>query len=221
MTGQLVVLAKSPSPGRVKTRLLPAYTAVEASDLALAALRDTLDAAASAAPARVVLALDGAPGTWLPAGVTVLPQRGRSLDERIEHALADALHGPDGRPGPVLLVGMDTPQVTALLLQDALDRLSRADVDAVLGRSEDGGFWALGLHDGQPGVVVGVAMSTERTGADQQARLQGAGLRVEVLASLRDVDTAEDAWAVAALAPGTRFARLVTALGDRRAAGAA
>lgn len=72
---QLVVIAKSPVPGAVKTRLTPPYTAQEAAALAEAALRDTLSAVAAAPAARRVLALLGEPGPWLPAGCDVVAQR--------------------------------------------------------------------------------------------------------------------------------------------------
>ncbi|WP_262391422.1 hypothetical protein [Nocardiopsis sp. CNR-923] len=80
--------------------------------------------------------------------------------------------------------------------------------------TEDGGFWALGLAEPDPALLLGVPMSTDRTGRVQRARLTDAGLRVGDLPLLTDVDTAADAARVARQAPRSRFARTVRALAD-------
>ncbi|MFE4548284.1 DUF2064 domain-containing protein [Streptomyces sp. NPDC056785] len=190
----LLVIAKEPRPGRVKTRLTPPFTPRQAAALAEAALVDTLLAVAAAPVRRRVLVLDGTPGPWLPPGIEVVPQSAGGLDERLAAAFADCT-------GPALLIGMDTPQVTPDLL--AVDF---SDCDAYFGPAEDGGFWALGLAVPDPDLVRGVPMSTATTGAAQRARLTAAGLRVRDLPCLRDVDTAEDAGVVAAAVPDGRFA---------------
>ncbi|MBR8639244.1 DUF2064 domain-containing protein [Streptomyces tuirus] len=190
----LLVIAKEPLPGRVKTRLTPPFTPQQAASLAEASLADTLDVVAATPATRRVLVLDGEPGPWLPAGFDVVRQCAGGLDER----LADAFARCDG---PALLIGMDTPQVTPELL-----RTDYAECEAYFGPAEDGGFWALGLADPDPALLRGVPMSTAVTGAVQRERLVAAGLRVRDLPRLRDVDTAADAHAVAALAPHGRFA---------------
>ncbi|NBE54268.1 TIGR04282 family arsenosugar biosynthesis glycosyltransferase [Streptomyces boluensis] len=190
----LLVIAKEPLPGRVKTRLTPPYTPRQAARLAEAALADTLDAVAATPADRRVLVLDGRPGPWLPPGFEVVPQCGGGLDARLADAFA-------GCSGPTLLIGMDTPQVTPELLT-----FEPAGCDAVFGPAADGGFWALGLAEPDPELLRGVPMSTAVTGAVQRARLVAAGLRVRDLPRLRDVDTAADAAAVAALVPHGRFA---------------
>ncbi|HZB50041.1 MAG TPA: DUF2064 domain-containing protein, partial [Mycobacteriales bacterium] len=125
-------------------------------------------------------------------------------------------------PGPVLQLGMDTPQVTPRLLGACLSAL-HPGVDAVLGPAEDGGWWVLGLHDpGHARLLAGVPMSTPDTGRLTARALRGAGLRVGTLPALRDVDTWPDAVAVAGLAPHGRFAAAVARVaGSLRAAGAA
>ncbi|RFU82622.1 DUF2064 domain-containing protein [Streptomyces triticagri] len=201
----LLVIAKEPRPGRVKTRLTPPYTPRQAAELAEAALTDTLRTVAATPADRRVLALDGAPGPWLPPGFDVVPQCSGGLDAR----LADAFAGCEG---PTLLIGMDTPQVTPELLDVDFE-----GCDAWFGPALDGGFWALGLLAPDPELLRGVAMSTPVTGAAQRARLVAAGLRVRDLPLLRDVDTAEDAAAVATLAPGGLFAaRLAECAAVRR-----
>ncbi|WP_306322750.1 MULTISPECIES: DUF2064 domain-containing protein [unclassified Streptomyces] len=190
----LLVIAKEPRPGRVKTRLTPPFTPQDAAGLAEAALADTLDAVAATPAARRVLVLDGAPGPWLPPGFEVVPQCAGGLDERLAAAFAAC-------SGPALLIGMDTPQVRPDLLT-----VDFADCDAWFGPALDGGFWALGLAAPDPELLRGVPMSTAHTGAAQRARLVEAGLRVRELPPLRDVDTAADAAIVAAQAPHGRFA---------------
>lgn len=189
MSGALVVLAKAPVPGRVKTRLSPPCTPQEAARLAAAALADTLRAVAAAPATRRVCVLDGAPGDWLPPGFDVLPQRGDGLDERLAAAFADV-------GGPALLVGMDTPQVTPALLRSGLARLDRHD--GVLGLAPDGGYWAIGLRRADDALFHGVPMSRATTGAAQLARMRDQGLHVRLLPPLRDVDTMADARAAAA-----------------------
>ncbi len=199
----LLVLAKAPVAGRVKTRLCPPYTAEQAAQLAEAALRDTLAAVAATPAAARTVVLDGPPGDWLPGGFAVLRQRGDGLDERLAAAYDDAWAVT---AAPLLLVGMDTPQLTPGLLADAAAQLLADRNDAVLGLAGDGGWWALGLRRPDASLLLGVPMSTEGTGAAQRARLAGAGLSVTLLPVLIDVDDADDADAVARLCPGSRFA---------------
>lgn len=197
----LLVIAKEPVPGRVKSRLTPPYTPAQAAALAEAALADTLDTVAATPAARRVLALAGRPGPWLPGGFEVIPQRGAGLDERLAHAFADA-------GGPAVLIGMDTPQATPGMLAGAARALQ--DADAVFGPADDGGWWLLGLRRPDPALLLGVPTSRPDTGARQLDRLRG--LRVRTLPTLTDVDTAADAACVAARAPGTRFAAALRAV---------
>lgn len=205
---QLLVIAKEPVPGKVKTRLSPPCTPREAAALAGAALEDTLRTVARVPVARRVIALDGAPGTWLPAGFTVVPQRGDGLDERLAAAFDDAYRLS---PTPIVLIGMDTPQVSAGLLAGAVSLLGAHD--AVFGPATDGGFWLLGLRAPDPGLLLGVPMSEPTTGEIQLNRLTEARMSVACLPSLTDVDTVEDAVEVAALAPRSRFAAALAATG--------
>jgi glycosyltransferase A (GT-A) superfamily protein (DUF2064 family) len=193
-TATLLVIAKQPVPGRVKTRLVPPCTYEQAAALAGAALADTLHTVLTVPARRRVLVLDGQPGPWLPPGFDIVPQCGGPLDERLAAAFAAV-------EGPALLIGMDTPQVTSSLLT-----VDWAGTDAVFGPADDGGFWALGLRTPDPALLRGVPMSTPDTGAVQRERLVAAGLRVAGLPRLRDVDTAADAVAVARSAPRSRFA---------------
>jgi glycosyltransferase A (GT-A) superfamily protein (DUF2064 family) len=209
----VLVMAKSPVAGRVKTRLCPPCTPQEAADIAEAALADTLEAVAGCGASRRIVALAGDPGPWLPPGFAVIPQRGAGLAARLANAWADA-------GGPGIQIGMDTPQVTGGDLDDLLALV--APGQSVLGRACDGGWWVIGLPpmDQQidpAAVFTGIPMSTPVTGERQETRLRALGLTVHPAPVRRDIDTAEDLAAVAAEAPRTRTAMLAAALGvDRR-----
>lgn len=214
----IIVIAKAPVPGQVKTRLTPPFSPQEAALLAQAALADTLDVVAATPVARRVLALSApepdSARSWLPSGFEVIPQRGDGLDERLAAAFADTYAG--GTAMPMVLIGMDTPQVTPGLLADAATPLAFGEADAVLGPAADGGFWLLGLRSPNWSLLHGVPMSRSDTGQVQLARLQSAGLRVALMPELTDVDYAEDAMRVAADIPGSRFATVVAQTGLAR-----
>lgn len=198
MIDTLIVLAKQPLPGRVKTRLTPTLTPEQAADIAAASLTDTLDAVAAATSRNKVLAFDGDPSGWLRPGWIHARQVDGELDRRIVGAF-----GSTG-PGPALLVGMDTPQLSAALLA----QFDPSRYDACLGPATDGGYWAIGFRDPHvaSSAILGIPMSSETTYAMQLQRLRELGLHTQLLGELRDVDTIDDAWAVAALAQGTTFA---------------
>ncbi|MFG1847496.1 TIGR04282 family arsenosugar biosynthesis glycosyltransferase [Micromonospora carbonacea] len=214
---QVLVLAKTPEPGRVKTRLCPPCTPEQAARIAAAALADTLGTVATATAGTRILVVDGAHPA--PAGWERLAQRGGPLADRLANAFADTravdpVADRRGAAAAALLIGMDTPQLTAAHLDAAVGLLGTADgPDAVLGPADDGGWWALGLR--QPGhaeALRAIPTSTAHTGRLTLAALRRRGLRVHLLPRLRDVDTAADAHAVAALCPPhSRFALAVAA----------
>jgi len=202
----VVVMAKSPIPGRVKTRLRPHFTDIEAAALAAAALTDSL-AAASAVTGRVVVALDRCGTSETPqelADVEVIEQSGTGLGERLDNALATVW---ERDAGPLLVIGMDTPQITAELLVGIVELAVRDD-DAAIGLATDGGFWALAFGGSPKPVLGSVPMSQSDTGQRAVAALRAAGLTVHIGEELEDVDDADAAARVAAVAPLTRFARL-------------
>lgn len=197
MNGTVIVIAKEPVAGRVKTRLQTEFTAREAAALARASLMDTLSAV-RATGARLVISLEGSAGSWLPGDFEIVKQRGDGLDERIAAAFEDAYDGT-----PMLLVGMDTPQLDPELLSFEWN-----GCDAVLGLTEDGGFWCLGLRTPDARALLGVPMSTDHTGRDQLRQLRRLGLQVGMLPTLRDMDTPRDAAYLAAEFPELRVSRL-------------
>lgn len=204
----LIVLAKEPVAGRVKTRLVPPLTYAAAAELAGAALSDTL-AVVDRVPARErILAFDGDVTEWLPNGWRSVAQPGGGLDVRLGAAFEAA--GAD----PAVLVGMDTPQ----LRRTDLVSFDPSRYDACFGPAADGGYWAIGFADARnaAAAIRGVPMSSAHTGAVQLRRLREQGMRVQILDTLVDVDTVDTAVAVAELAPHTAFATAL-ALVDRAA----
>jgi glycosyltransferase A (GT-A) superfamily protein (DUF2064 family) len=202
---QIVVVAKEPVPGRVKTRLCPPCTPEQAAMLAAAALEDTLAIAGAAPMSRRVLLLHG--DYRPPSGWEVVAQRGDGLGARLANGFADtAVAGM-----ATLLIGMDTPQVTADLLCEVADGLTTAD--AVLCAAEDGGWWALALREACAAAVLQwVPMSRPDTGKLTFEALTGEGLRVDWGPVVRDVDTVGDLPEVAAMCRGGKFAAAVSAL---------
>lgn len=195
----LVVIAKNPLPGKVKTRLIGSFDVEQAALLAAAALADTL-AVLTEVPCRErVLLFDGDSSAWLPEGWRLLVQEPGGLDVRLVAGF-EQLSG-----GPALLVGMDTPQLRPDQLGFDYD-----NHDACLGMAADGGYWALGLRDPRQArsVILGVPMSTGLTGAVQHQRLLASGMKVQRLDVLVDVDTESSAHAVATGHPETGFARV-------------
>jgi rSAM/selenodomain-associated transferase 1 len=195
----LLVIAKAPLPGRAKTRLSPPCSPVQAAALAEAALLDTLEVVARTPADRKVLVFDGDGQRWRAPGFELISQRGNGLAERLAAAFDDVR-------APALLVGMDTPQLTPEILLEGIAALSRPGVDAVLGPAIDGGYWSVGLKRPVRGVFDGVPMSVPRTCRSQRGRMRELGLRLREQRTMRDVDTIDDARAVAAEAPGSRFA---------------
>ncbi len=192
----LIVLAKAPLPGRVKTRLTPPLTGEQAAGVAAAALADTFAAArASTASSATVAVFDGEPSPWVPTDVVTMAQTDGGLDRRLAAAF-NSVHAAHGEA--MVLIAMDTPQVTAALLDDAMQSLAAPGVDAVFGPADDGGYWLIGLRPlradepNYDALFHDVPMSTKDTGEAQRARLLSLGWAVRDITSLRDIDTVDD-----------------------------
>ncbi|MFD0327748.1 DUF2064 domain-containing protein [Streptacidiphilus monticola] len=182
---------------------MPPCTPEQAAWLAEAALADTLATLGQVPAGRRLLVLDGEPGPWLPPGWEVAPQATGGLDARLTAAFGHA-----DPAAPALLVGMDTPQLSARLLAEALSPAARPGADVWFGPAADGGFWALGLARPSAAtagrLLLGVPMSMSDTG--RQVLCRAAGLTVRELPVLTDVDDWAAAREVAAERPDGGFA---------------
>lgn len=203
-----LVVAKAPVPGLAKTRLARTLGDDAAADIAAASLLDTLDALSAADFDSRTVALTGdldkaSRGDELRAALasyTVCEQRGDSFTERLIHAHNDA------GDGPIFQIGMDTPQITAELLNYSARALLGQGM-STLGMAEDGGWWALGVPDPSLAQALrDVPMSMSDTGAETLRALRSLGATVQLLPVLRDVDHEADLLPVAAECPsGSRF----------------
>jgi glycosyltransferase A (GT-A) superfamily protein (DUF2064 family) len=197
----VAVIAKECVPGRVKTRLSPPLTSERAAALAQLSLSRTLDTVRLLPARDRLLVMGGTPGERDAEGFTVVPQAAGDLDERLA-AICDAV------TGPLLIIGMDTPQFSPNHVAPLIDDWSSPAPfhEAWMGPATDGGFWALALRRPDGTLIRGVPMSTDTTGVEQLARLAAAGLTVGILPELRDMDHFSDALQIATEIPGSGFA---------------
>jgi rSAM/selenodomain-associated transferase 1 len=192
--GVLIVFARRPEPGRVKTRLSPPLLPEQAAELYAAMLADVLEASADMARR---FDLDA----WLavtppeacdelarsaPAGFRTVAQRGADLGKRMENAVADAF--ADGS-SPVLVRGSDSPALGAGSVGAALDALAANDL--VLLPDRDGGYGLVGLRAPADGLLAHPT-STPSVLAETVARAQALSLRVHLLEPGFDIDTVDD-----------------------------
>lgn len=190
--GVVVVFAKQPVPGRVKTRLCPPFTPEQAAGFYAAMLADVLDATLAACGAlglEAVLAVhppEALGALPAPAGLRREAQRGADLGARMEHAMRRELGA--GR-GPVLLRGSDSPTLGQETLAAALAALAHTDL--VLCPDRDGGYGLVGLARPAPG-LFSHPMSTASVLADTLARARASGLEYTLLPAGFDLDTADD-----------------------------
>jgi hypothetical protein len=184
----LCLFAKPPRPGRSKTRLAAALGETGAARLADAFVRDAWVKIAAIAWARPVLATtDARDPVWRALGCTdVWPQGAGDLGRRMERVLRRAL---ESHPSAIA-VGTDVPALPRSRFDCARDAL--ASHDAVLGPSEDGGFYLIGLRRCPSGLLSGIAWSTGEARAQTIDRLHSAGLTVALLSCGFDVDRPAD-----------------------------
>lgn len=194
MKGALIVFARQPAPGCVKTRLCPPFTEEQAADFYAALLDDVLEASAQAAialrlEATVRVTPESAGGAFsarAPASMSVRAQRGANLSARMEHAAARAFAAGFA---PVLLRGSDSPALGTETLRAALRALEECDV--VFCPDLDGGYNLVGMAKPAPG-IFDHPMSTASVLADTCARVRARGLTVALLPAGFDIDRAAD-----------------------------
>ncbi len=186
-------MAKAPQAGRVKTRLCPPLSPEEAAALHRAFLLDTIERIRMVAG--VVPALAYAPADaralfeTLAPGFLLVPQRGADLGER----MADTIRQLRERGfEAVLLLGADTPSLPAAFLRQAVDAVASPEADLVLGPSEDGGYYLIGLRGRHPELFDGVPWITPEVFAETVRRAEAQGLRTVRLPAWFDVDTPAD-----------------------------
>jgi rSAM/selenodomain-associated transferase 1 len=193
MNPAVIVMAKRPTPGATKTRLMPALTAEQAAALYECFLRDTLELACAVHGATRVVAYPPGDGvryfSELARGFMLVPQIGATLSERLAHVFDHCLAAGFS---PVAAIGSDSPTLPAAYVRRGLALLAAGSADLVLGPCEDGGYYLIGLSRACPRLLLGVQMSTSHVLADTLALAAEDGLRAALLPPWYDVDTAAD-----------------------------
>ncbi|RME76519.1 MAG: glycosyltransferase [Chloroflexi bacterium] len=189
-TAILLTIAKRPAAGRTKTRLSPPLTPEQAAQLYECLLRDTLLLLRRLTGVRrgIVYTPPSARGYFaqLAPDFDLLPQQGDTLGHRLDNALTHYLtHGYR----QVAIMNSDGPTLPLACLQEAFDALARG-ADVVLGPSDDGGYYLIGLTRPAPRLLREVQMSTPTVLADTLALAAAEGLRVHLLPPWYDVDDA-------------------------------
>jgi rSAM/selenodomain-associated transferase 1 len=193
----LTVMAKAPRAGRVKTRLSPPLTAVQAAELNVCFLRDTLESLAGVVGAEGQRAAGlisytpvGEEGLFeglAPQGFALVAQREGDFGQRLLGTAEDVLACGFGS---VCLIDSDSPTVPAAAYEKAVRALAREGERVVLGPAQDGGYYLIGMKRAEPRVFERIAWSTESVYAQTCARAWGAGLEVVELPLWYDVDEA-------------------------------
>lgn len=196
MSSALVIFAKAPIVGQVKTRLCPPLSLAEAAELYHCFLLDTVTRAISLPQAQVYLAFTPPDGegeallrALLPYPLHYMPQRGDSLGEREANVFTDVLQAGFSR---VVLIGGDIPTLPRAHLQEAFSLLADAQHDVVLGPSTDGGYYLIGARACHPELFENITWSTSAVLAETRAQARRAGLRVVQVPAWYDVDSEED-----------------------------
>jgi rSAM/selenodomain-associated transferase 1 len=222
MSGRLIVIAaKSPQAGRVKTRLVGGdVTPAMAAAFASAFLTDTVRiAGAPVLDAELLLALDGA-AEYLPRDVRRvrrIRQRGNSLGERLVHIFGEAFAAGHSL---VCVLGSDTPHLPVAFVQEAFGRLGR-DADAVFAPADDGGYCLVALGKPLPELFAGIPWSSNGVLEETLKAATAAGIKTALLPGWYDVDSAGDLRRLHTdLRRGTVAAPATAALLDARTAGA-
>jgi uncharacterized protein len=188
----LAVMTKAPRAGQVKTRLVPALGPEEAAQLNVCFLRDTAAAIAKACGTTArgigVYTPIGAEAAYidiLPHEFDLLPQRGDGFGERLAFAMDDLFRcGFDS----VCLIDSDSPTVSADVYAEAVEMLSKAGDRLVLGPSDDGGYYLIGLKQNHSHVFERIDWSTERVLGQTKKRARELSLEVNLLPTGYDVD---------------------------------
>jgi len=189
----LAVMAKAPKAGHVKTRLSPPFDSHQAAALNIAFLRDTiacLKEVEAAAEAAAVISYTpvGEEANFagiVPDDVPLVPQRGEGFGARLQHTTED-LFAAGFRA--VCLIDSDSPTVPRGAYLEAVERLLTYEDCAVLGPSDDGGYYLVGVNASHPRLFEDIAWSTAIVAEQTLQRAQEIDLPMYSLPTWFDVD---------------------------------
>jgi rSAM/selenodomain-associated transferase 1 len=190
----LVIFAKQPVPGKVKTRLVPPLTFAQAAELYCRMLDDVLALTASVSDVTRSLFYDGSEDAARffmekADGLKCFPQQGKDLGERMAEAFREILAMGHG---PAVLIGSDSPDLPHIIIEDAFARLEKGDSDAVFGPTCDGGYYLVGMTRPFQELFVDIPWSSDRVMQETLERANATGVRYSLLPRWADVDTEAD-----------------------------
>lgn len=190
----LVVVAKAPLPGKVKTRLLTKLTPAEATDLYGCFIRDRIREISLLQNVDLAIAFTPAASRdyfarFLSNGFQLFAQQGRDLGERLHHIFLQKL-----RQGyqAVTIIDSDTPDLPRSMVVQAFQWLTEASADAVFGPCRDGGYYLVGLRQAQSALFSDIPWSTSQVLSESLRKAGDLGLNTRLLPQWNDLDTFED-----------------------------
>jgi rSAM/selenodomain-associated transferase 1 len=190
----LVVVAKAPVPGKVKTRFIPHLTSKEAVDLYRCFLQDRVttivaitgvDLAIAYTPANARAMFD----PFRRNGICLFPQKGKDLGERLNNIFVEKL--ADGYDA-VSIIDSDTPDLPQRTIQESFKRLLFDQSDVVFGPCHDGGYYLVGMRKPHPELFDDIPWSTETVLSNTLEKAKKLGFKTDLLPWWNDLDTFED-----------------------------
>jgi len=193
LSSALLIFAKWPAPGAVKTRLSPPLTADEAANLYRCMFLDTMAATASLTGITRILCYDGVnvekQFRELAPDVHIARQQGEGLGERMQSAFGEAF---DKGFSAIAVIGTDAPHLATTQIDAAFNRLAEGDTDLVFGPSDDGGYYLLAMKQQHPELFREIPWSSATVLEKSLARAAAAGLRTALLPGGFDLDTVDE-----------------------------
>ena len=192
MSRCLIIFAKSPIPGEVKTRLIPYITPTEAAELYKAFIADIICNTHKLKCEQVTIAYtpSNAEATFhsiCGRSVNYLPQKGNNLGERMKNAFKRSFDKGFKR---TVIIGTDSPTLPLSYIRDAFDALK--EVPVTIGPTFDGGYYLIGLSEQNDAIFDGVDWSTSRVFSQTLTRIQAIHKQLCVLPPWYDVDTSDN-----------------------------
>lgn len=190
----LVVVAKAPVPGKVKTRFLPELTFEEAANLYQCFIHDrikeisTLDGidkaiAFTPSNARETFA------SFTPNGFKLFAQKGKDLGKRLNNIFLENL---TCGYGAVSIIDSDSPDLPKSIVQESFRILLSNRADVVFGPCHDGGYYLVGMRKPHPELFKGIPWSTETVLQATLEKAEKIEIKTELLSRWNDLDTFED-----------------------------
>ena len=189
----LAVMAKAPVPGIVKTRLVPPLTKEQAAELFHALLLDQLDHLATVdADLYVAFTPNDAQALFesiVPAGYQCFSQHGSDLGQRMNEVFAELWRRGHRK---LIVIGSDLPPVALNSFAYAFAQLSVVERRVVIGPSQDGGYYLIGMNQPVPEIFSGMTWSHQRVLAETTGKLTALGINFSILPEWFDIDTVQD-----------------------------